>query len=99
VPQQIEQRIPANLEAGLSQGWGEQMMELPGAQPWLPQALLTHQFQHPLTPSLPLRLAAKPLVVSLSADPHVMASPGHAQAFDGSLREDLPKGFFTTRTP
>ena len=74
-------------------------MQLAGAQPGLPQALLTHPFQHPLTTLLSLCLAAKPLVVSLSADPHVTASPGQAQAFDGSLREDLPKGFFTMRTP
>jgi hypothetical protein len=39
------------------------------------------------------------LVVSLAAHPYVLTSPGHAQPFDEALREDLPEGFFTTRTP
>jgi hypothetical protein len=40
-----------------------------------------------------------PLVIRLAAHPNVLTSPGHAQPFDEALCEDLPKGFFTTRTP
>ena len=50
-------------------------------------------------PSQELRMALQALVVRLAADAHVLASPGHAQPFDKVLREDLPTGFFTTRTP
>ncbi|MDQ0032672.1 hypothetical protein J2W30_000413 [Variovorax boronicumulans] len=39
------------------------------------------------------------LVVRLTADAHVVAGPRHAQPLDEALREDLPEGFFTTRTP
>lgn len=39
------------------------------------------------------------LVVRLATDTEVSASPGHAYAFQAPLREGLPEGFFTTRTP
>jgi hypothetical protein len=39
------------------------------------------------------------LVIRLSTHAEMAASPANAQVFDELLREDLPKGFFTTRTP
>ena len=51
------------------------------------------------SPKVCAKPGAAPLVVRLSAHAHVPASPAHAQACDERLVEDLPKGFFTTRTP
>jgi len=39
------------------------------------------------------------LVERLATDAHELASHHHAQPFDEVLRDDLPEGFFTTRTP
>ena len=65
----------------------------------LTHALLAHQLNYRLRIRLAISLAPPALVVRLAAVAHVLASPLHAQHRDEVLREDLPKGFFTTRTP
>ena len=75
------------------------MVQLAGSQPGLAQALGLHQFQHAFVLGFFCCPTLLPLVMRLPTDPHAAASPRHAQAFDGSLCEDLPTGFFTTRTP
>ena len=85
-----------------ARGWAgrwNQVVQLTRAKPWLMQTPQLHQFQNPLALRLFQCPTMLPLVVCLSADSHVTASPRHAQPCDGLLREDLPAGFFTTRTP
>ena len=65
----------------------------------LAHALLAHQLHHRLRIRQAIGLAAPTLVIRLTAVAHMLASPLHAQPCDEVLREDLPKGFFTTRTP
>ena len=74
-------------------------MQLARADAWLTHALLAHQLHHRLRVREAIGLAAPALVIRLPAMAHVLASPLHAQPCDKVLREDLPKGFFTTRTP
>ena len=72
---------------------------LPALQDWLTHALLAHQLHHRLRIREVIGLSAPALVVRLTAVAHMLASPLHAQPCDEFLRENLPKGFFTTRTP
>jgi hypothetical protein len=44
-------------------------------------------------------LAMAGLVVRLSTNAEMSASPCHAYALEAPLREGLPEGFFTMRTP
>ena len=74
-------------------------MQLARSNPGLAQPLGAHQFNHPFVALAYLVLAAQSLVIRLSAHADMAASPANAQALDELLREDLPKGFFTTRTP
>ena len=66
---------------------------------WLTHALLAYQLHHRLRVREAIGLAAPTLVVRLTAVAHMLASPLHAQPCDEFLRENLPKGFFTMRTP
>jgi hypothetical protein len=75
------------------------MVQLAGPQSWLAQPLGAHQLNHPLVALAHPLLSIQSLVVRLSTHADVAASPANTQAFDELLREDLPKGFFTTRTP
>lgn len=77
----------------------QQMMQLARAQPRLPQALVLHEADDMFVSNSPRSLSMLTLVVRLAADAHELASPADAQAFDMLLREDLPRGFFTTDTP
>ena len=75
------------------------MVQLARAYAWLTHALLAYQLHHRLRVREAIGLAAPTLVVRLTAVAHVLASPLHAQPCDKVLREDLPKSFFTMRTP
>mgnify|MGYP000971066169 CR=1 FL=1 len=75
------------------------MVQLARPNSGLAQPLGANQRNHPFVAPAHLVLALQPLVIRLSADAYMAASPANAQAFDELLREDLPKGFFTTRTP
>ena len=75
------------------------MVQLARAYAWLAHALLAYQLHHRLRIRQAIGLAAPTLVVRLTAVAHMLASPLHAQPCDEVLREDLPKGFFTMRTP
>lgn len=75
------------------------MVLLARSQARLANAMIAYQHQHRLGSALALGVALLILVVRLAALPHITASPRHAQPLDEPLREDLPEGFFTTRTP
>lgn len=60
--------------------------------------MATHQRQRALDVSPSPLLTMPCLIIGLATDPNVLASPCHAYACQ-ALREDLPEGFFTTRTP
>jgi hypothetical protein len=75
------------------------MVQLARPKSGLSQPLGANQFNHPFVAFAHLVLAIQSLVIRLSAYADMVASPANTQAFDELLREDLPKGFFTTRTP
>jgi hypothetical protein len=75
------------------------MVQLARPKPGLTQPLGPYQFQNSLVALARLILASQPLVIRLSAYSDMVASPANAQALNELLREDLPKGFFTTLTP
>ena len=75
------------------------MMQLARSNPGLMQPLGANQLHHPLVALEYFVLALESLVIRPSAHADMAASPANAQAFNALLREDLPKGFFTTRTP
>ena len=75
------------------------MVQLSCAQSGLSHSPVTHQLYHRLASALPLGMAPLALIVRLATHPHMAASPLHTQPLGKLLCEDLPKGFFTTRTP
>ena len=75
------------------------MVQFARPQSGLAQPPLTHPLHNDLGTALALDMSALALIEGLAAQPHMAASPRHAQPLDELLREDLPKGFFTTRTP
>ena len=75
------------------------MVKLASAQPGLAHTPITHQLDHRLASTLSLGVTPLALIVGLATYPHMSASPLDTQSLDELLREDLPKGFFTTRTP
>ena len=99
VAQHVKQRISPQLDARTLQRLAQHVVQLACAHPGLAHTLVAHQLHHGLCLLGALCLAPAPLVVRLAAQPHVLASPLHAQSLDERLIEDLPKGFFTTRTP
>jgi hypothetical protein len=94
-----EHRIPAQTYSLALQRLLQQVVQLARADAWLTHALLAHQLHHRLRIREVIGLSAPALVVRLTAVAHMLASPLHAQPCDEFLRENLPKGFFTTRTP
>jgi hypothetical protein len=97
--QHVEQGITSQTRVGLLQRLLEQMVQLARAQPRLAQTHRAHEFNHRVSTHMALLLVLQLLVVGLAADAPMAASPRHAQPRDELLREDLPEGFFTTRTP
>lgn len=75
------------------------MVQLARPKSGLTKSLGANQLNYPFVALAHLVLAAQSLVIRLSAGAYMAASPANAQALDELLREDLPKGFFTTRTP
>ena len=97
--QQVEQGIAAQTRAGRLPLRMQEMVQLAGPQPGLADAHPLDGRHHLVGLHLPRLLALQARVVRLTADSPMTASPQHAQAFDALFLEDLPKGFFTTRTP
>ncbi len=83
----------------MRQRFAQQMVKLARAQSGLANSLLAHQLHHRLGLARTLVVPLQALVIRLPAQPHVVASPDDVQPSDEALRKDLPKGFFTTRTP
>lgn len=75
------------------------MLQFACAYPWLPQALFFHQFNHLGVLVMPVSLAFELLIVRLTRDLEIMASPADTQSRDLFLSEDLPEGFFGTASP
>lgn len=99
VAQHIKHRVSPDPDALSSQRLSKHAMQLARAHARLSQPPLTHQIHDRLRFRLQRCLTAARLVVSLTAYAHVSASPADAQPLDEVLLEDLPEGFFTTRTP
>ncbi len=97
--QDVEQRIAPCLDPRFAQRQAQHMMQLARTQSRLPDPQRCHHRHHLACLLLTLSLPVPALVVRLAAVAHVTASPCHAQPLDELLREDLPEGFFTTRTP
>lgn len=74
-------------------------MKLARPEPRLAGAVAAHQSQRLGMLGLSSLMTALSLVERLATDAEMAASPCHAYAFEAPLREDLPEGFFTTRTP
>ncbi len=75
------------------------MLQFACAYPWLPQAPLYHQFDDLCMLVMPFLLAMELLIIRLSANLEIMASPADTQSSDLLLFEDLPEGFFGTASP
>ena len=97
--QNVEQCIAPDLQFLGCKRVREQVVQFARPKSGLTKPLGANQLKHPFVALAHLVLAAQSLVIRLSADAHMAASPANVQAFDELLREDLPKGFFTTRTP
>lgn len=97
--QHVQQCIASQTRVGLLQRLLQQMVQLARAQPGLAQAHRANELDHRVRTGTALLLVLKLLVVRLAADAPMAASPRYAQPREELLREDLPKGFFTTRTP
>ena len=96
--QHAKQAIPSHRNTLLPERRSNQVMQLARANTGLSCPMATHQRQRALHVSLPPLLTMPCLVVGLATDPKVLASPCYAYTCQ-ALREDLPEGFFTTRTP
>lgn len=99
VAQHVEHRITPQLDALALQRLAQQVVQFARAQSGLAHPLLPDQPHHRFGAFMVSGRPVLALVVRLAADAHVMASPGHAQPLNEAVREDLPEGFFTTRTP
>jgi hypothetical protein len=97
--QHIEQRIAPESGLRLLQRLPEHVVQLARAYPRLAQPHRAHQLDHRVRTRTALLVMLQLLVVRLAADAPMTASLRDAQLWDELLREDLPKGFFTTRTP
>lgn len=75
------------------------MMQFARPQSGLPEPPLTYPLHNHLGTAFALEMSALSLIEGLAAQAHMAASPGHTQPFNEPLREDLPEGFFMTRTP
>jgi len=97
--QHVQQGIAPKAGVGLLQRLREQVVQLARTQAGLAQANTAHKLDHGVGTRTVLLLMLPLLVIGLAADAPMAASPRYAQPRDELLREDLPKGFFTTRTP
>lgn len=77
----------------------QHMMKFASPDPRLAQPHFSYLLQHHGVLARSHRLTLPILVVRLPAPAQMAASPRHTQSRDEFLREDVPKGFFTTRTP
>lgn len=99
VAQEIEERITPDVQACLAHRLTQHVLQFACAHARLGAPYRHDRFEDALITLDQGMRAQQSLVLSLSAHAPVLASPAHAQAFDLSLREDLPEGFFTMRTP
>ncbi|WP_437439050.1 hypothetical protein [Comamonas testosteroni] len=88
--QHAEQCIAPDLDSRLIKRQLEQVQQFAHANAWLMTPLFA---DHRFVLFAACMQAGQALVVRLTADPHVAASPRHAQPLDEPLREDLPKAF------
>lgn len=93
--QDVENRVSAQSDSRVLQ----QVVQLARAYVWLMHALLSHQLHHRLRIREAIGLAAPALVVRLTAVAHSWQAVFTLNPAMRFLREDLHKGFFTTRTP
>lgn len=98
-PKNIEQAVAADLDPSLGEWRAQEMLKLARTQARLAQASVGHQGANLGVSLKPLTLAVLTFVICLSADAGIAAGPADAQPLDELLREDLPEGFFTMRTP
>src|SRR5437868_11101956 len=97
--QHVKQCIAPESGLRLLQRLPEDVVQLARAYPRLAQPHAAHELYHHIRTLTALLMMLQLLVVRLAADAPMAASPRHTQPGDELLREDLPKGFFTTRTP
>lgn len=95
----IEQAVTSQGDSRRLQLWLDQVVQLAGSNPWLPRTASADQRQRLGLVNLPSPLTVTGLIERLPTDAEMAASPCHAQVLETPLREDLPEGFFTTRTP
>lgn len=99
ITKDAKQSVPSHRYPRCLQCRPDQTVELAGADAGLSRPIATHQGDRPCAlDQLPL-LAMAGLVVRLSTNAEMSASPCHAYALEAPLREGLPEGFFTMRTP
>jgi hypothetical protein len=97
--QHVEHRVAPDPNTQFAQRLSQHVMQLARAQPRLSNTLPVHQSNHGSGAIATSLLPLLPLVVRLTAHADMAASPCHTQPLDELLREDLPEGFFTMRTP
>lgn len=97
--QHVKQRITPQAGLRLSQRLAEHVVQLARAYPRLAQPHRAHELDHGVRTLTAVPVMLQLLVVGLAANAPVAGSPRDAQLREELLREDLPKGFFTTRTP
>ena len=95
----VKQTVAPQGDSCCPQPGRDQVVQLACTQPRLPHATIAHQRQCRGIGSVSPLMTVSSLIERLSADAEMTASPCHAYAFEAPLREDLPKGFFTMRTP
>ena len=94
-----EQCIAPEPDALLLKGFGKHALKLARAHSRLAHALVLNQLHHDFGVHASLDLPTATLIVGLATQAHELASPAYAEPLDEGLLEDLPKGFFTMRTP
>ena len=99
VAQHGEQCIAPEPDALLLKGFGKHALKLARAHSRLAHALVLNQLHHDFGVHASLDLPTATLIVGLATQAHELASPAYAEPLDEGLLEDLPKGFFTMRTP
>ena len=77
----------------------DQVVQLASPEPRLARAAIAHQSQCGGIGRVSPMMTMPSLIERLPTDAEMTASPCHAYALEAPLREDLPEGFFTIRTP
>ena len=98
-PKYVKQPVTSHGDSRRLQLRSDQIVQLARPDPWLPHAAIAHQRQCFGLAGASSLMPAPRLIERLSTDAEMAASPCHAYAFEAPLREDLPEGFFTMRTP